>query len=174
MEYADSLTGNLIKKIKKVDRILVNNTIPHGHFGVLTTCHFSNKKHNLTMKWYFDVEDEEDKEDVQSPPLTTTKTQKHSNVTLKNMIAEKIEKNVSSFAVYINQKLPSSVIGKNLKIGNTNVYRKKNNRHNIIYLYECQIKMLTQNSTLYSNIPERNTKGLAAASIHSRVLLWVR
>ena len=87
------------------------------------------------MKWYFDVEDEEDKEDVQSPPLNTTKTQKHSNVTLKNMIAEKIEKNVSSFAVYINQKLPSSVIGKSLKIGNTNVYRKKNNRHNIIYLF---------------------------------------
>ena len=41
------------------------------------------------------------------------------------MIAEKIEKNVSSFAVYINQKLPSSVIGKNLKIGNTSVHRKK-------------------------------------------------
>lgn len=37
----------------------------------------------------FDVEDEEDKKDVESSQLTTTKTKKHCNVILKNMIKEK-------------------------------------------------------------------------------------
>ena len=48
------------------------------------------RKDNLTTKSCFGVEDEDDKEDVQSPPLTTAKIKKNSNVTIKNMIAEKI------------------------------------------------------------------------------------
>ena len=49
----------------------------------------TKRKDNLTSKLCFDVEDEEDKEDVQLPPLTAEKTKKDSNVTLKNMITEK-------------------------------------------------------------------------------------
>ena len=40
------------------------------------------------MKSCFDMEDE-DKEAVWSPSVTTTKTEEHSKVILKNMIAEK-------------------------------------------------------------------------------------
>ena len=40
------------------------------------------------MKSCFDMEDE-DKEAVSSPSVTTTKTEEHSKVILKNMIAEK-------------------------------------------------------------------------------------
>lgn len=36
-----------------------------------------------------ELEDEEDEKDVESSQLTTTKTKKHYNVTLKNMIKEK-------------------------------------------------------------------------------------
>lgn len=46
-------------------------------------------KDNLTTKSCLDDEDEKDKQDVQSPSLTTTKTKKHNKVTLKNMIMEK-------------------------------------------------------------------------------------
>ena len=89
---------------------------------VLTTCLDNNKKQgNLTTKSYFDVEDQEKKKNAQSPTLTTAKTKKHSNITLKIMIAEKnpvlnryansmcdqvkYEKNVSGVADYIYEKL---------------------------------------------------------------------
>ena len=89
---------------------------------VLTTCLDNNKKQgNLTTKSYFDVEDQEKKKNVQSPTLTTAKTKKHSNITLKIMIAEKnpvlnryansmcdqvkYEKNVSGVADYSYEKL---------------------------------------------------------------------
>ena len=50
--------------------------------AILTTCHTATKsKNNLRSILCFDVENEEDKEDVQSPPLTTDKTKIYSNVT---------------------------------------------------------------------------------------------
>ena len=49
----------------------------------------TKSKVTFTTESCFDVKDEKDKEDVQSPPLTTAKTKKHSNAILKNMIAEK-------------------------------------------------------------------------------------
>ena len=52
--------------------------------------HDSYKKEGyFYSKTMFDVEDEEDKKDVESSQLTTTKTKKHCNVILKNMIKEK-------------------------------------------------------------------------------------
>ena len=62
----------------------------------------------------------------------------------------KNEKNVSSFAVCIDE----------IFANNTIVHDKK--RTDI--LFECEMKLLTQNPKSYSNIPERNIMGLAAVS----------
>ena len=90
MDYAKSLDGKLIKKIKQ---ILCKGSYELNRLSwpfwsqlqflrpVMTA---TKSKDNLIMKPFSDVEDEEDEEDVQSPPLTTTK--KRNTTTLPSKI----------------------------------------------------------------------------------------
>ena len=95
MDYAHSLAGKLINKNKAKSGHgsdeQYHSSWPFGNelqfLQPVTTV--TKSKDNLTTNLYFDVEEEEDKEDVQSLLLTTAKTKKHSIVTLKKMIAVK-------------------------------------------------------------------------------------
>ena len=95
MDYAHSLAGKLVNKNKansgQGSDERYHSSWPFGNqlqfLQPVTTV--TKSKDNLTTNLYFDVEEEEDKEDVQSLPLTTAKIKKHSIVTLKKMIAVK-------------------------------------------------------------------------------------